>query len=361
MGRGSRARSIRRAGDDLAHPLAPRRAPDSTARGAPALRAPGPAPGPLLLGGRARGAGGAASAHLDGKLDAAAIALGPDGEPTVAAWALGEGRGAGSPTRAAGLARPLRQRPAAGGHRASWRGDVHDWRLAPEQYGAMHFHADAVDDLGWEPSFELELAESLRRRRLRARARGRRRRGPWSRSSSAAPRGGAGRAERRPAADLHLPRLLVRARRARARPAPSEPEDRWVAEHGLRSLYDRHADGGGVYEASLLRPLTQLRPGYRCPQHGGPHGLAQDLILLGWLARRGHRRSTCSPTTTCTREGAAALAGHRTVITGAHPEYATRRAARRARRAPRRAAAASPTSAATGSTAASRSTPSART
>ena len=65
------------------------------------------------------------------------------------------------------------------------------------------------------------------------------------------------------------------------------PEDRWVAEHGLRSLYDRYVDGVGVYEASLLRPLTQLRPGYRCSQHGGPHGLAQDLILLDWLRRRG--------------------------------------------------------------------------
>jgi N,N-dimethylformamidase len=98
--------------------------------------------------------------------------------------------------------------------------------------------------------------------------------------------------------------------------------DRWTREHGMRSLYDRHADGCGVYEASLLRPLSQLRPGYRCPQHGGPHGLAQDLILLRFLARRGLAADVLTDHD-LHAEGAAALTGSRTVITGAHPEYAT--------------------------------------
>src|SRR5690606_31047712 len=62
-----------------------------------------------------------------------------------------------------------------------------------------------------------------------------------------------------------------------ARMGSTQSEDAWVARNGLRSLYDRYDDGCGVYEASILRPLTQLRPGYRSPQHGGPHGLAQDL------------------------------------------------------------------------------------
>ena len=100
------------------------------------------------------------------------------------------------------------------------------------------------------------------------------------------------------------------------------PEDRWVASNRLRSLYDRYDDGCGVYEASTRRPLTQLRPGYRCPQHGGPHGLAQDLILLAFLERRGLAADLLTDHD-LHAEGAAALAGHRTVITGAHPEYAT--------------------------------------
>ena len=68
--------------------------------------------------------------------------------------------------------------------------------------------------------------------------------------------------------------------------------------------------------------LTQLRPGYRCAQHGGPHGLAQDLILLAWLERRGIGFDLLTDHD-LDREGAAALAGHRTLITGAHPEYAS--------------------------------------
>ena len=179
---------------------------------------------------------------------------------------------------------PLR---AVTGH--DWRGDVHDWRLAPEQYGAMHFHSDAVDDLGWPPSFELELprvAAGRRLRRSRSRRTGSRTWSPFAVRRAAARRAGG---ERRPAPDLHLPGLLLRARGARRRRLASDPRTAGWREAGLRCLYDRHADGVGVYEASLLRPLTQLRPGYRCPQHGGPHGLAQDLILIGWLRAEGHR------------------------------------------------------------------------
>ena len=80
--------------------------------------------------------------------------------------------------------------------------------------------------------------------------------------------------------------------------------------------------GSASTRRPLLRPLTQLRPGYRCPQHGGPHGLAQDLILLGWLARRGIRFDLITDHDV-DREGVEALAGHRVLITGAHPEYAS--------------------------------------
>jgi N,N-dimethylformamidase len=267
-------------------------------------------PAPLVLG-----------AGFDGKLDRPRIGAGPGGARTVAAWELGSGRGPavfdGGPHGLHGrcVNGPLR---AVTGH--NWRGDVHDWRLAPEQYGAMHFHSDAVDDLGWEPSFEIALGESLES-------------GVYALELTA------GEVEdmiafivRRPATApaaanvVVLPSFTYLAYSCElAAPAAaglSQSEDRWVAEHGLRSLYDRHIDGVGVYEASVLRPLTQMRPHYACPQHGGPHGLAQDLILLGWLRRRGIAFDViCDHDLHA--EGAAALAGHRTAITGAHPEYAT--------------------------------------
>ena len=38
----------------------------------------------------------------------------------------------------------------------NWSGDVGDWRFAPEQYGAIHFHDDDVYDVGWETDFRFD-------------------------------------------------------------------------------------------------------------------------------------------------------------------------------------------------------------
>ncbi len=241
----------------------------------------------------------------------------------MATWSLGSGRGPEVADRGPlGLHGRCVNGPirAVTGH--DWTGDVHDWRLAPDHYDAMHLHADAVDDLGWPPAFEVEpppctdggvYAVALR-------AGGCEDLVPFvvRRAPDAAPAPNA----------LLLPSFTYLAysceRAAPAHAGSGRPEDRWTAANGLLSLYDRHRDGVGVYEASLLRPLTQLRPGYRCAQHGGPHGLAQDLLLLGFLERAGSRPTSLTDHD-LDAEGAAALAGNRTVITGAHPEYASER------------------------------------
>ena len=33
---------------------------------------------------------------------------------------------------------------------ARWTGEHDDWRQAPEQYAALHFLADALEDCGWD-------------------------------------------------------------------------------------------------------------------------------------------------------------------------------------------------------------------
>jgi N,N-dimethylformamidase len=291
---------------------------------AASVNRPGSSPGPLLLGAERPRIDAEAESHLDGKLDLPTVLAGPPGSAsTVAAWALGDGRADVVNDRGP---LGLHGRPHNGPVRAvtghDWTGDVHDWRFAPEGYGAMHFHSDAIDDLGWDPTLELRVPGSCPS-------------GVYGVVISTAgcedvvpfvvrP---APSARRAPYAVL-LPSftyLAYSCERAAPAAADSErPEDRWVARNRLRSLYDRHDDGVGVYEASLLRPLTQLRPGYRCAQHSGPHGLAQDLILLDFLARRGLRADVITDHD-LDAEGAAALAGTRTVITGAHPEYASER------------------------------------
>jgi N,N-dimethylformamidase len=290
-------------------------------REATTLGAPGGAPGPLLLAAELRA--GAASAHLDGKLEAPQVAAGPDGERTIASWELGSGRTGAVPDRGPhGLEGRCINGPLRAVTGRRWTGDVHDWRCASEGYEAMHFHADAVDDLGWEPTLELEVAGSC----------------PSGVYAAVLRAGGCedivpfvvrrGRDEPPAAHAVLLPSFTYLAYSCeRGTPADvgsTRNEDDWVARNRLRSLYDRYDDGCGAYEASLRRPLTQLRPGYASPQHGGPHGLAQDLGLLAFLERRGIGADVLTDHDVHA-EGAEALAGHRVVITGAHPEYATPR------------------------------------
>ena len=277
--------------------------------------------GPLLLG-AAPGAGGEASDHLDGKLDGPRIDAGPpEARRMVAAWALGSGRGAEvADSGPHGLAGRCVNGPYRAVTGAEWDGRVHDWRFDEHGYSAMRFHADATDDLGWEPTLAVDVPEDCDGG---VHAVVLSREGHEDVVPFVVRRGAASQPR---ALAVLLPTFTYQAysceRAAPALASSERPEDRWVAENRLLSLYDRHADGGGGYEASLHRPLTQLRPSYRCSQHGGPHGLAQDLILLGFLARRGIEVDLLTDHDVH-REGAAALAGHRVLITGAHPEYAT--------------------------------------
>ena len=195
------------------------------------------------------------------------------GAEPLAAWSLGEGRGPEVADRGPLGLRPLRERPDPSGH------------------GPRLVRGGPI---GGSPRRVTRHALSRRRRRrprLGARARGR---GPGDlRDGVYAVRlrsfGGCEDVvpfvvRRPPGADparslgaaphLHLRRVLVRAR-GFGNAGSGRPEDCWVARNRLASLYDRHEDGVGVYEATLRRPLTQLRPAYRCAQHGGPHRLAR--------------------------------------------------------------------------------------
>ncbi|MDQ3810744.1 MAG: hypothetical protein M3336_10685, partial [Chloroflexota bacterium] len=44
----------------------------------------------------------------------------------------------------------------------TWRGEEMCWTNAPEQYAAIHFHDDDLEDAGWQPSFELTIPRDMR-------------------------------------------------------------------------------------------------------------------------------------------------------------------------------------------------------
>ncbi|MGH9093225.1 MAG: N,N-dimethylformamidase beta subunit family domain-containing protein, partial [Acidimicrobiales bacterium] len=213
---------------------------------------------------------------------------------------------------------------AVTGHR--WDGSEQDHRLAPEQYAALHFHADDLDDCRWEPTVEVRLPAHLP-------------------SGAYAVRldGGAGRTDRvpffvRPAQPAAPVLFLVPTASYLAYandhpvadgsfseatagqvPVLYEP-DLLLHEHrewGL-SCYDAHRDGSGVGISSARRPMLNMRPTHR--YHVGSWQLASDLAVMDWLRAEGIPHDVATDAD-LHREGRALLAPYRCVVTGTHPEY----------------------------------------
>src|SRR5207245_1575213 len=44
----------------------------------------------------------------------------------------------------------------------TWSGREINWTAAPDQYAAIHFHDDDLEDAGWQPDFEFRVPETLR-------------------------------------------------------------------------------------------------------------------------------------------------------------------------------------------------------
>ncbi len=235
----------------------------------------------------------------------------------VGPWAL-HARGVNSPVR--------------GQTGWNWQGRNDCFRLAPQEYGAIEFHDDALTDCRWEPTFAwtvpAELASGVYAIRLRA--------GDAIRS-----------------AEDHLP-LFVRAARPKApicllMPTASylayangllsieasvgqaitasvailQPVDvayyKDGAEFGL-STYDHHRDGEGVCFTSSRRPILNMRPRYRFPGVSWPWQFPADLSIVAWLEHMGYDYEVLTDED-LHRDGVAAIAPYRVVINGTHAEY----------------------------------------
>ena len=216
---------------------------------------------------------------------------------------------------------PLR---AATGH--SWDGTELDFRRAPEKYGAIHFHADDLDDCGWEPALRVTVPY-----------------GANSTTHAVRVRTDDGLVDRvplfvRPSAPRSSVALLIptasylayandhpgsdgRMAQAVAGKTPILREaDLLLHEHrewGL-SCYDEHSDGSGVAYSSMRRPLLNMRPTHR--YHVGEWQYPADLAIVSWLSASGVDYDLITDEV-LNDEGAAALEPYRTVVTGTHAEY----------------------------------------
>ncbi len=217
----------------------------------------------------------------------------------------------------------------------TWRGEEVRWSDAPDQFAAIHFHDDDLEDAAWQPSCALTIPDDLRS-------------GVYAIYLEAEhgfdeipffvrPRSGTANA----AIAFVAPTLSYLAyanermywnegygeKRAKLTPLETGPPDidQYMAEHrelGL-SLYDVHSDGSGCCYSSRLRPILNMRPRYRAWRlHDSPRHFAADLYLIGWLERRGFAYDVVTDEDVH-REGRDLLARYRVVLTGSHPEYVT--------------------------------------
>lgn len=245
-------------------------------------------------------------------------------ETTLADWRFELGMDGVSVTDVSGRARTgeLINNPtrAMTGH--AWAGDELSHVHAPEQYAAVHFHEDDLEDARWPEAIRIALPQDTRSGVYAIRLKN----GedvdhvPFC---VAPPHHG----PRAPVTVL-LPtfsyvayaneHLLERE----AHSLSVGRHDRAVIDHPefSRSLYDRHLDGSGVSYASSRRPLLNIRPDYRSWVHDAPRHLSADLYIVDWLDHLGVDYDVISDHD-LHREGRSVLGDTHVVITGGHPEY----------------------------------------
>lgn len=215
-----------------------------------------------------------------------------------------------------------------------WSGDQLDWRQCPQEYGAIHFHEDDLDDARWAPSVTLELPHGLASGAyaLRVRQAGETLMLPLF--VRAADPGRSARVAVVFPTFTYLAyandRTLLHGNNGEvlaARAIALESRDVALAKHpewGL-SLYDTHRDGSGVSLASRRRPTLTFAPDQRAWQGGvgsGRWNYSADVILVDWLQREGIAWEALTDED-IDREGERLLAAYDLVLTGSHPEYAT--------------------------------------
>ncbi len=287
--------------------------------------------------------------HYDGKLENPAVfreALSPDeidllqqgrireiSSPPVGTWDFSSDISSAkvTDTSPSGLHGETVNSPARGVTGSNWTGDEMHWAQAPQQYGAIHFHHDDLEDACWKADFEWTIPPNLRSGVYAARV------------STAAdddripffvrPKRGMSTAD----VVFLAPTLTYLAYSSEASlsvsakrnaeplfvPKVHEPIDEYMADNDMRSLYDRHIDGSGVYYATWRRPLT-VRPDYYNRFRGYAHGLSADLHLLDWLEQKGITYDVVTDHD-LHQEGLDLLKSYRVLITGGHPEYWTGR------------------------------------
>ncbi|MGY2902594.1 N,N-dimethylformamidase [Bradyrhizobium sp. URHC0002] len=228
-----------------------------------------------------------------------------------------------------GLHGSLRQLPRRGVTGFHWSGSVHDWRLSPQEYAAIHFHSDDIYDCEWRSTCTLDVPAHWRSGVYALRLT------PGGGNAEAGCESYVtffvtpGKASRR--ADLvvvasvatYLAYANSALRLYQVHFETLMEHVLWLPQDDLflqenpeigQSTYDCHVDGSGRAYSSWLRPVINMRP------RGYWFNLINDTHILDWLEEKGIAYDLITDVE-LDRQGARALAPYRAMMTPTHPEY----------------------------------------
>lgn len=215
---------------------------------------------------------------------------------------------------------------------ANWDGCEMNWRHAPEQYGAIHFHEDSLYDSEWETDFTLTVPEGLRSGLYAVHLTCENDEEYVPFVVKARPNETKNKlvylcptASYLAYANEHMPTNAVLAELLTDQLAVLYPEDVFLNEHREygASCYDVYNDGAGVCYTSRLRPILNMRPKYASWLGGTGSSLWQfnaDTHVTDWLETKGHDHDIISDED-LHDQGLESLAPYTVLITSSHSEY----------------------------------------
>ena len=182
----------------------------------------------------------------------------------------------------------------------NWTGHEMDYKRARDQYGAIYFHDDDLEDARWQAGFDFKLPPTLKSGIYAARL-------------------------RTETSEDYVP-FFVRPKKGTttAKIAFLVPTFSYLAygstgSAGMNILsnYSHHTDGSGIGYSSRLRPITNMRPKANTRN---PWQFMPDTHIVDWLEVKGFTVDMITDQD-LHFEGAALLAPYKAVVTGTHPEY----------------------------------------
>ena len=218
----------------------------------------------------------------------------------------------------------------------NWTADEMVFHHKPDEYGAIHFHDDDIDDARWEVDFTFEVPDIIKSGIYAARLRINGEDTPETEdfipfvikppkgkttskvlfvlpSNSYIAYSNDNLATNSVVAELLAGKVPVMS-----------AADLYLNEHreyGL-STYSLHSDGSGVCYSSRLRPILNMRPKYRHWLSPSLWQLNADLHLTDWLEEKNIDFDVMTDEDLHV-EGVDLLNRYQVVLTGSHPEYSS--------------------------------------